>query len=146
MRSLLSNLHVYLLTMALICLSSGAVAAQLITVQLLDGKSGKPIAKARVDISLGDDKASHVLELTTNSQGEVQFEASGAQTFEVHQIGFASCDEQPPGSKPRDYMVEKIIEAGLVSANRCGRIRGERKKGLLLFFVRHGTWGEWLKQ
>lgn len=128
----------------LACLSSSATIAQSIIVQLLNGKNGKPIAKAKIDISF--DGTRNPLHFTTDSQGEVRFDADGSQSFEVHQIGYATCDEQPYGSKPRDYSIDGILKSGLISANNCGHIRVQRERGRLVFFVRHGTWTEWLKQ
>ena len=129
-----------------ISLPSNVASAQSITLQLLNGKNGKPITKAKVYISLSDDQTHNAIELTTDHRGEVQFDAGGSKTFQVHQIGYATCDEQPVGSQPRAYPVEKILEAGQVGANDCGNTRMQPEPGLLVFFVRHGTWGEWLKQ
>jgi len=121
-------------------------SAQSITLQLLNGKNGKPITKAKVYISFSDDQTRKAIELTTDHRGEVQFDAGGSKTFQVHQIGYATCDEQPVGSQPRTYPVDRILKMGQVSANDCSRARLQPEPGRLVFFVRHGTWGEWLKQ
>ena len=120
--------------------------AQSITLQLLNGKNGKPITKVKVYISFPGDRVRKAIELTTDHRGKVQFDACGSKIFQVHQIGYATCDEQPVGSQPRAYPVDKIFETSQVSANDCGSTRVQSEPGRLVFFVRHGTWGEWLKQ
>ena len=130
-----------------ICLSSEAASAQRITLQLLNGKTAKPVTKAKVYISFSsDDQARKAIELTTDNQGEVQFDAALSMTFQVHQIGYATCDEQPFGSQPRAYSVDKVLTMGQVSANDCGSTRMRPEPGRLVFFVRDATWRERLKQ
>jgi hypothetical protein len=146
MRTVLSISRLCFLFWISACLFCNIAAAQLITVQLLNGKNGKPIGNATVHISFRDDANQKTLDLTTNSQGLIQFEANGSKTFQVHQIGFATCGEQPIGSQPRDYPIDRVLDAGLVSVNNCGHFIQEPKRGRLIFFVRHGTLGEWLKQ
>lgn len=146
MRRPLSILQSCILFWISTCLFSAAGAAQSIIVQVLNGKTGKGIGNAKVQISLGDDAHRQTLELTTNAQGEIQFEANRSSTFQVHQVGFATCGEQPIGSQARDYPVDKILKTGLVTANECGRLIQEPRRGRLVFFVRHASWGERLKQ
>jgi hypothetical protein len=131
---------------AICVLSVAAGVTQSITMQLLNGKNGKPIAKVKVYISFPDDPARQTLQFTTDSRGEIQFDVNGSKAFQVHQIGYGTCDEQAVGSQPRAYPIDKILDTGLVSANNCGHIRVQPERGRLVFFVRHGTWGEWLKQ
>jgi hypothetical protein len=135
---------------AVLCLAiwpfCNVAPAQSITLQLLNGKNGKPITKVKVYISFSGDQARKAIELATDHRGEVQFDAGASKTFQVHQVGYATCDEQPVGSQPRAYLVDKVLETGQVSANDCGSTRLQPEPGRLVFFVRHGTWGEWLKQ
>ena len=67
---------------------------QPVTVQIVNGRNGKPMAKVRVYIGFDDLRGRQPLDLTTNRQGEIQFEADGAQTFQVHPVGTVACGEQ----------------------------------------------------
>jgi|SRR5580698_6455494 hypothetical protein len=127
-------------------LTAAAGMAESITLQLLNGKNGKPIAKVKVYISFPDDAAKKALQFMSDSRGEIQFEVKGLKTFQVHQIGYGTCDEQPVGSQPRAYPIDRILDTGLVGANNCGHMHVQPEPGRLVFFVRYGAWGEWLKQ
>jgi hypothetical protein len=131
---------------AIYVFNAAATVTQTVTVQMLNGKNGRPIAKAKIYISFPDEPARKTLQLTTDSRGEIQFEVNGSNTFQVHQIGYATCDEQPGGTQPRSYPIDTILNTGLVSANECGHIHVQPERGRLVFFVRHGTWAEWLKE
>ena len=96
-------------------------------------------------ISFPDDQTRKSLVFTTDSRGELQFDANGFKTFRANQVGYATCDEHPRGTPPAAYPVDRVLSAGLVSANDCGSTRAQREPGRLVFFVRNGTWGEWTK-
>ena len=145
-RSLASTQRLYFAVWIATCVfSATAGMAQSITVQLLNGKNGKPIAKVSVYISFSEDPARKTLHFTTDSRGEIQFAVNGSKTFQVNQIGYATCDEQPLGAQPRAYPIDRILDTGLVSANNCGHTRVQPEPGRLVFFLRHGTWGVWLR-
>jgi hypothetical protein len=121
------------------------MAAQTVVVQLLNGRNGKPIAKARVYIILGDPKDQQLQSIFTNAEGELQFEAGGAKTFQVRPVGEVSCGEQPIGVPIRDYSIDRIMDSGLVTKNDCGSQVLEPRRGRLLYIVRPATWWELFK-
>lgn len=81
----------------LLCILSGHASCQTLVVQFMNGKSGKPIPKIRVYIGFDDLKTRQSLDLTTNRQGEVQFDANGSKAFQVHPVGLVACGEQTKG-------------------------------------------------
>ena len=116
--------------------------AQSVTVQLVNGSSGKPMAKVRVYIGFDDLKEKAPLDLTTDRLGEVHFDAHGARTFQVHPVGVVACGEQPKGIPYRDYSVQNTLRHGLVPRNTCGHLNTEPAGGRLLYFVRPASWWE----
>jgi len=118
---------------------------QPVTVQIVNGRNGKPMAKVRVYIGFDDLRGRQPLDLTTNRQGEIQFEADGAQTFQVHPVGTVACGEQPIGAPYRNYSVAEVFKSGLLTQNDCGHGHYEPLRGRLLYFVRPARWWELFK-
>jgi hypothetical protein len=120
--------------------------AQWVTVQFLNGRNGKPIAKGgRVWVYFNNETGRHILDLHTDGQGEVQFDANGAKTFQVSPVGYIPCGEQPVGSSPRDYAIDEILKTGLLTKNDCGPIKAEPIRRRLLYFARRASWWELFK-
>jgi hypothetical protein len=136
------SLAVILLTA---CIFSSHAIAQPIVVQVLNGRSGKPIAKARVYITFPYDANRKPLELFSNQQGEVRFESEESKFFEVRPMFLVACGDQPAGYPPMDYSIEETLRTGLVTQDSCGHSTESRQIGRLLYFVRPATWWEWLK-
>lgn len=130
-------LFVFLIT----CIFGKAVPGQTVVVRLINGRSGKPIAKGRVYIAFDDLHSGQPLNLTTNREGEIQFDASGATTLQVHPVGMVSCGEQRTGMPMRNYSILRILKTDLVTENHCGRSDAEPLRGRLLYYVRPAT--EW---
>ena len=72
---------------------SFAVSAggQQVVVRVLNGRSGKPMSKIRVYIGFGDLKGRQPLDLTTDKQGELHFNADEESTIQVHPVGTVAC-------------------------------------------------------
>jgi hypothetical protein len=120
--------------------------AQSVTVQFLNGRNGKPIAKGvPIGVYFNNETGRHILDLRSDRQGEVQFDADGAKTFQVGPVGYVPCGEQPAGSPQRDYAIDEILKTGLITRNNCGRIAAEPLRGRLSYFVRPATWWELFK-
>ena len=132
----------FLIAFVLNCVLCSAAFAQPITVRLLDGKTGKPKSKFRVYIVLGDPKLQHTLDLKSDRQGYVRFEAGTQKTFQVRAVGTVSCGEQAIGVPPRDYSVDEVFRSGLVTANYCGHLVPEASRGQLTYMVRDATMSE----
>jgi hypothetical protein len=123
-------------------LLSSIASAQTVVVKILNGKNHKPLAHFRVFIVLGDPRNQHTLDLNTDKEGTIQFDADNAKTFQVKPIGTVSCGEQPIGAPDRDYSTEQVLKNGIVTRNDCGKFNPEPVRGQLLYLVRPATWLE----
>jgi hypothetical protein len=103
------------------------------------------MAKIRVYIGFDDLHSRQALDLTTNREGEVQFDTNGAKTLQVSAVGTVSCGEQRIGMPMRDYSIRQILRMGLVTENDCGNPNPESMRGKLLYFARPATWSELFK-
>jgi len=124
---------------------SDIALGQSIVVQLVNGHDGKPLARVRVYVGFDDLKGRQPLDLTTDALGEVQFEAKGAQTIQVHPVGEVTCGEQPTRAPYSNYSIEEILKEGLLTKNNCGHLNAEPLRGKLLYFVRPAKWWELFK-
>jgi hypothetical protein len=126
---------------------SKATTGQSVRVQFVKGWSGKPIGKGgRVSVYFNNKIGRHIVDLRTDQEGEIQFEADGAETFQVSSVGYVACEEQPVGSPTRDYSIDEVLKTGLLTENDCGRLNTEPLRGRLLYFVRPATWWELFKE
>ena len=134
----------FLLLVAFLMISviTSVASAQPIVVKVLSGKNRKPQSHIRVYIVLGDSKAGHTLDLKTDREGTIRFEAGDMKTFQVRPIGEVACGEQPIGSPNRDYSVEETTKSGIVTANDCGHFTPEPIRGQLTYLVRPASFSE----
>jgi hypothetical protein len=140
------NLCTVLAATLMILWFGSSAAAQVVTVQFLKGRSGKPIRKGeRVWVYLGSENNRRSLDLRTDRQGAIQFDADGADTFEVSVVGYVPCGEQPIGSPAHKYQISDILKSGLLTHNDCGHLNSEPIRGRLLYFVRSATSWELFK-
>lgn len=119
--------------------------AQTVTVQVLNGRNGKPMKKVRVYVNFHGSTASQEIGLTTNSFGEITFETYGQRTFHITPIGCISCGAQPIGSQAPEYSVAEILSSGIVSRNDCSHREVEPLRGRLVYFVVPASWWQQFK-
>lgn len=132
--SIARSLAVICITM---CMSFSSLAtAQSVTVRLVNGRNGKPVVKTRVGISFPEQPGKAALELITNRQGEVMFEATGARVFGVSPVLYVNCGDQSPGAPQPKYSVKEVLGTGVLTRNNCGHLNPEPLRGRLLYFVR----------
>jgi hypothetical protein len=79
--------YLTLLLLATLILPSAIASGQPVAVQLLNGKTRKPLKGYKVYILLGDPRAQHRLDLKTDHDGRVHFDTSGEDTFQVRPVG-----------------------------------------------------------
>jgi hypothetical protein len=79
------------------------------------------MAKVRVYIGFEDLKGRQSVDLTTDRNGEVRFEADSSKTFQVHPVWLAACGEQPVGAPYRDYPIAETLKTGILTKNTCGK-------------------------
>jgi hypothetical protein len=120
-----------------ICCMCQTMFAQSVAVQIVDGRSGKPIGKGRVvHIAFASASFQTILTLHTNSQGEVQFDAEGAKAFSAGVVGYLPCSDKGVGTLPESYAVSDVLQSGSASSNDCGQLSHRIGAGSLVYFVK----------
>jgi hypothetical protein len=121
------------------CVCSTALAAQTVLVQLVNGRSGKPVGKDKsVHVVFDTGQIRHLLNLHTDAQGIVEFDAQGAKEFKVAPVEYAPCD-QPASAATKDYSVADITNDGLVTFNDCAQSSPQPVPGRLIYLVKPGS-------
>jgi len=113
----------------------------MIRVQLLYGKTGKPVKKAKVQIGYMDSKRDAFQEIT-DKDGIISFDSRGEKSFAVTTLFNINCGEQVPGGPEPTYAIGTIMSAGIVTHNTCGKRRAEPVPGNLIYYVRAASWLE----
>jgi len=156
MQGVYSMKRLWPLLLAIVAAVGATGNAQTLRVRLLDGRSGKPIAKGGVNVWVGDHRKAAVpipgdrdgiakLSLT-NSAGQVNMEGgpSDLPTFlyapEIRiQVGFVLCQaakKKFSWFQITPYSTEDWTRTGIVTANTCGKAVAKPKPGELTIFVR----------
>lgn len=128
-----------LLALATLILPSAIASGQPVAVQLLNGKTRKPLKGYRVYILLGDPRAQHRLDLKTDHDGRVHFDTSAEDTFQVRPVGTIACTK--PATSPSDinFSVAEVIAHGVVTPNDCGSFDPEPLRGQVTFLTRSAS-------
>jgi hypothetical protein len=128
-----------LLLSAAVILPSAIASGQPVAVQLLNGKTRKPLKGYRVYILLGDPRAQNRLHLKTDRDGKIRFEAGSEDTFQVRPVGTVVCTK--PASSPTDinFSVAEVIAHGVVTPNDCGSFNPEPLRGQVTFLTRSAS-------
>ena len=117
-----------------------------ITVQLLNGKNGKPITDRNFNIWIGD--TGNVLH-GTDSQGEINLDVSKAKPRTIRVLPdfrFDCRSNRDFGRGDRiEYPLDEILSKGVIGENLCGKATSRRQPGVLVIFVRPRTLMEKLK-
>ena len=79
--------YLTLLGLTSVILPCATASGQSVAVQLLNGKTKKPLKGYKVYILLGDPRAQHRLDLRTDHEGKVMFDTGGEDTFQVRPVG-----------------------------------------------------------
>lgn len=112
-------------------------AAQSVSVQFLNGKSGKPIGEGkRIYVAFQSGPIRSILNLHTDYQGVVQFDVESAKTFRVAPFGYVTCGEQAFDAPLKDYAVDDVVNDGLLTRNNCGTFDSQPQPGRLVYFVK----------
>lgn len=133
-----------LLCIGLFLINARTVQCQMIRVQLLNGKTGRPIKKAKLQIAYLNSNLDAFQEIT-DKDGLISFNSRGEKSFAVTTLFNIDCGEQAPGGAERTYAVNTILLEGIVTHNTCGKRRAEPVHGKLIFYVRAANWLELLK-
>jgi hypothetical protein len=127
---------------AAVVILAEVAAAQTVVVQVLDGRSGKPVKKGTViQIAFPDEAVHRLLGLHTDRHGEVEVDTEGAKDFQVGAVGYVSCREGSSVAQPEKYSVEEVIRIGAVGPNHCGQALDQPQSGRLILYVKpEGMW------
>jgi hypothetical protein len=156
MQGVYSMKRLWPLLLAVVAVVGATGNAQTLRVRLLDGRSGKPIAKGGLNVWVGDHRKAAVpipgdrngiatLSLTNNA-GQVNIEAgpSDLPTFlyapEIRiQVGFVLCQaaqKKFSWLQITPYSTEDWTHTGIVTTNTCGKAVAKPEPGELTIFVR----------
>lgn len=121
------------------------MSGQQVIVQVINGKTNKPISKAKLFISFPDDLKRQSIQLFTDQNGETAFSLDSAKRFEVHAIALVTCGEQPAGTNQPSFSASEVLGSGILTKNDCGKSGREPIRGKIVYFVRTAGWWELFK-
>ena len=114
-----------------------------VAIQLLNGKSGKPLTGQRILIfggSTPEEAGFHEthFEVKTDATGlaRITFDPKQTQFIEVFVDFMTVCDTK--GNKPT-FDVKAIVETGFAESNTCGSAKAKLQPGRLVVFARSPT-------
>jgi hypothetical protein len=164
---------VALFTLLLCSTSAGTLSAQVIKIKLVNGKNGRPIAGACVNVWVGSERkvamaiptdengvaSVYLTDKAVSMNAQNSWKACGyfgvidpvakyEATIRIN-AGYVLCQPHRPDSSwlaMSDFSTDEILQRGIVSANTCGRATRSQKAGEVILFVRPLTWWEKLKQ
>ncbi len=156
----------YFLILALFAIGGTSCNAQTLHVRLLNGKTGKPLPNAYVNVWVGDQRKDAVpividsngeasLSLTNSaSDPQLQAESVHSPTFlyspEIRvQVGFVLCQvtrQKYSWLHITPYSTTDWVRTGLVTSNACGKSATKPEPGVLTIFARPLSFWETLSQ
>jgi hypothetical protein len=141
---------VRIIIILLLCFSCSA-AAQEITFHVLDGRNGRAMKNARVDVWLGTAATGVPIQLKTSEQGIARLGISpGHETFVTAGEWVKDCrGTNKPGKSYIDanvYRFADAIEHGIAAQNACGKATAQPKPGEFILFVRPLHWWERMRE
>ena len=129
-----------------ICMCDIGATAQTVLVQFRNGHSGKPIGNGKlIHVIFVTGDVHHFLNLHTDAQGMVEFDAQGASEFKVNPVEYAPCDE-PTSAATKNYSVAEVTNDGLVTFNDCGQLSPPPVPGRIIYFVKSQSRWDLLKK
>jgi hypothetical protein len=132
--------------LAFILTASAMAQVKEITLQALDGKTGKPLANQRLLVFAGDTAEAATFHrqnfvLTTEADGKAKLPITSTDTkwIQVWADGLTLCQ-----TKPNDlsFKVETISTVGVSAPNTCSPLSQTPKSGIFIVFARESTFSE----
>ena len=110
----------------------------LITIKVLNGKSGKPVWRESPNIYIDDSNEN--INPSTDHHGEAKLRIpASAQKIKISANWGHECRSVPPFPS---YAVSEIFQKGIVTDNSCGTLTVSPIPGVLVFYERPSTWWE----
>jgi hypothetical protein len=132
--------------LAFILAASAMAQVKEITLQALDGKTGKPLANQRLLVFAGDTAEAATFHhqnfvLTTDAAGKAQLPIASMDTkwIQVWADGLTLCQTKP---NSLSFKVETISTVGLSAPNTCSPLLQAPKSGVFIVFARESTLSE----
>jgi hypothetical protein len=131
--------------MVLLSVATLAADAQTLRIQILNGKSGNPVAHEHVNLFRSEGFAdltgdSNIHGFTTDANGVIEVSQIAPQT---HSFSVSVDWHQQCAIGRVTFSLQAIFAAGLVSENSCKKkITRSAKPGTLILFVRDDTFFE----
>lgn len=159
------NLPLVLAIAAAAAVPLHAQAARVITLRMLDAKSGQPIAKPDFLVQINHETTQHADWVHAGTDGSQQMTVPADATeilihgkYDLSMSVYVNCDTQrnrgipasamPVSSTAPDkwYSVSDILASGVVAHNGCGKGKDSDKllpkPGEFVFYVRKMNWRE----
>jgi hypothetical protein len=131
---------------AVILAASAMAQVKEITIQALDGKTGKPLANQRLLLFAGDTPDTATFHdqnfvLTTDADGKAKLPITSKDTkwIQVWADGLTLCQTKP---NSLSFKVETIATLGLSAPNTCSPLSQAPKSGVFIVFARESTLSE----
>ncbi len=132
-----------------------AQAVKTITLKMLDGRTGKPVATTGFMVRVNHEETVHANWVVQNEDGTgtltlpadaAVFTIQGA--YDSSMEVYVNCDTVGGKAKAIDqwYAVSDILNAGVVAPNGCGKQKAATKPGEFVFYVRRQSWRELMKE
>lgn len=154
---LISRVLVLLLSVATLCGVLQAQSANIVTLRLLDGKTGRRIVPTGILVRANHDATDHGNWTKQNDDGTAQIKLPEDAsvilihaTYENSMEYFINCDGPKQADTPAElwYPVSGILSTGVVAANGClnpkaaEKLKVTAKPGEFVLFVRKLNWRE----
>jgi hypothetical protein len=135
-----------LAAIAAVCFSLHAQTGQTITIEVRDGKSGKPVQPSNLLPRIDHKETVHNEWVTFHDDNTITITVpDDAKEISLQAIYgddgtdyYVNCDAAKQSDKEREiwYPISQIIEKGIVAPDECGKTEYTAKPGHFLFFVR----------
>src|SRR5271170_6897317 len=124
----------------LLTVTTVSLGAEVIRVRVVDGRNGRTITDEHAQVWINVRKGNS-LNLVPGADGTAELEAPAGTSIIIQSNFYKDCRLIETGSAgPPTYSVDEITSSGLATQNTCGKLKGEARRGELIFFVRPLHW------
>jgi hypothetical protein len=138
-----------------------AQAGKTITIRVVDGKTGKPLAASGFLVRINHEETVHANWVVENEDGSGKLTLpEGASLLSIHvtynasTLTYLNCDSASEKANPIDrwYSIPEILASGVVVPNSCvkpssaAKFRPGSKPGEFVIFVRRKTTSEQFRE
>ena len=116
---------------AMCCAFSATLFGQNITIKVVDGRNGHPMANSHVNVWIGT-KQKNVLALPTDQNGIAHFNLPGENEMVRLNVPYVLCE---PNRGDYSWLTTmnlsagEILQKGIVTPNTCGKVTAHSRPG-----------------